>query len=302
MKIFFKLILLIVLLIIIYNILINNDYWYRICLSAFNEDYVKWYLCDKYVAKQFAKYIGFNVPKTYQLVKYPYNIKFNKKKYVVKPVDLCDGEGVYLINNNINMITNNVVNKDNIIKELCKLRASTMYKYYMHCHMYNNTVPFTGYIVEELLLDNEGNIPIDYKCYVFGGKLFFIAVTYDRQKINNKTHYKTVWMTKDWVPMYFSMSKKNYYYNNIKKPDNLDELIYIVEKAGKILNRHCRIDVYNVNNKIYFSEFTFFCGAFLHTFLCNTILGVLWHIYPDKNTEIKKIKELVPNYYNKHTD
>ena len=29
----------------------------------------------------------------------------------------------------------------------------------------------------------------------FGGRIYFIAITYDRKKINNKTVYKTVWMT-----------------------------------------------------------------------------------------------------------
>jgi len=58
-------------------------------------------------------------------------------------------------------------------------------------------------------------------------------------------------------------------------------MINLVENASKKLARHCRIDIYNINNKIYFGEFTFFCGAFLHTFLCNTILGVIWQFNPD---------------------
>ena len=46
--------------------------------------------------------------------------------------------------------------------------------------MYNGLIPYNGYIVEELLLDND-NIPSDYKCYVFGGKLYFTAVTYNEK-------------------------------------------------------------------------------------------------------------------------
>ena len=51
----------------------------------------------------------------------------------------------------------------------------------MYFRMYNGKIPFEGYIVEELLLDNN-KIPSDYKCYTFGGKLYFIAITYDRKK------------------------------------------------------------------------------------------------------------------------
>ena len=35
----------------------------------------------------------------------------------------------------------------------------------MYFRMYNGKIPFEGYIVEELLLDNN-KIPSDYKCYL----------------------------------------------------------------------------------------------------------------------------------------
>ena len=38
----------------------------------------------------------------------------------------------------------------------------------------------------KLLLDENNNIPNDYKCYVFGGKLYYTAVTYDRKVIQRK--------------------------------------------------------------------------------------------------------------------
>ena len=182
------------------NILIKNDYWYRICFSSIKKDYYKWILSDKYIAKKYViKYLGFYIPKTYQLVKNPEDINFNKLKlnYVIKPTDLCDSVGVYLIKNNINQINGKKVNPKKIIKELNNLRKTVDEKYYMYFRMYNGKIPFKGYIIEELLLDNE-KIPSDYKCYTFGGKIYFIAITYDRKKINNKTTYKTVWMTRDW--------------------------------------------------------------------------------------------------------
>ena len=286
---------------IIRYILIKNDYWYRICYSAVNKDYYKWILSDKYIAKLYAQHLGFHIPKTYQLVDKPENINFNSlpQNYVIKPVDLCDSTGVYLIKNNINLINDKIINKDIIINELNDLRKTIDRNYYMYYYMYNGKIPYKGYIVEELLLDNE-NIPYDYKCYVFGGKVYFIAITYDRQKINGKTVYKSVWMTPDWKPMYFNMSRKNYYYNHLPKPKNLYTLIKLLENASKNLERHCRIDVYNINGKIYLGEFTFFCGAFLHTLLCNTILGIIWQCNPDNNKKkLKFIHNIVPDYYTK---
>ena len=38
---------------------------------------------DKYIAKKYAQYLGFNIPKTYQLVKNPEDIDFNKLKKIM---------------------------------------------------------------------------------------------------------------------------------------------------------------------------------------------------------------------------
>lgn len=272
---------------IIKRLLEKNDYWFRICKSALTQDYYKWILSDKYIAKLYAKHLGFDVPKTYQIVSEPQHINFKElpNQYVIKPLDLCDSTGVYLINNNINKINNKKITSNEIIQELHNMRLGITQEYYMYYYMYNGKIPCKGYIVEELLLDNQ-EIPYDYKCYVFGGRLYFIAITFDRQKKNNKTVYKSVWMTRNWEPIYFSMCKKNYYYRYLKKPNNLENLISKVEYAAQNLQRHCRIDVYNINEKIYLGEFTFFCGAFLHTFLCNTLLGIIWELNPDKKKKI----------------
>ena len=92
------------------------NYWEQILENRKKRDYIKWILCDKYIAKQFAETIGFKIPKTYQLTNKPTNIKFNIKQYVVKPTDLCDGYGVFLMNNNVNMIDNKHTKPPTIIK------------------------------------------------------------------------------------------------------------------------------------------------------------------------------------------
>jgi len=297
-------------LIIIIIILINInyiywtyvDYWSLILKSTLKKDFTKWILCDKYVAKEYAKLNGFKVPKTFQLTKYPNNIKF-LNTCVIKPTDLCDSEGVYLIKNNINLKTNKKVNKDKIKKKFSKIRSKIGNEHYMHDKMYNGLVPFTGYIVEELLLDDNGNIPEDYKCYVFGGKLHYIAVTFDRITINNKQQFKSVWFDSEWNPIYFSMIQKGYKYKKLKKPKNFEKLKNLVENMSKILKRHCRIDLYIINNDIYLGEYTFFCGAFLHTIYCNLQLGLTWLKNPDdiEHTD-KRINSLIPEFYNNPND
>jgi len=288
------------------------NYWEQILENRKKRDYIKWILCDKYIAKQFAETIGFKIPKTYQLTDKPTNIKFNIKQYVVKPTDLCDGCGVYLMNNNVNMIDNKHTKPPTIIKKYNEIRSSIKHEYYMHELMYDFKVPFKGYIVEELLLDENNDIPSDYKCYAFNGRVFLIAKTYNRHSVKDNNNQQTqvfhsVWMTRNWKPIPVPMIKENYKYQKLPKPRGYDKMIHLVENASRILQRHCRIDVYLINGEVYFGEFTFFGGAFLHTRLANNILGLKWNKNQDnidindKNNKklIKQLNALQPPFYTK---
>lgn len=278
----------------------NLEYYSQIINNSKISDFTRWILTDKYVGKKYAELFGFKIPKTYQLIKYPQDIKF-RKTCVIKPVDLCDSKGVYLIKENINLKTNKIINKNLIIKELQEIRSKIFDEYYIHENMYNGLIPFGGYIVEELLLNNNNQIPSDYKCYVFNGRIYYIACTFNRKIINNKQVFNSIWLNRQGEPIYFPMIKKGYKYDkNFKIPNGFNKMINLVENLGKNLKRHCRIDVYIINNDIYFSEFTFFCGARLHTSYCNFILGYLWFKYPDNYSYYdKKIDQLIPPFYNK---
>lgn len=280
----------------------NIEYYSQIINKSLIKDYTRWILSDKYVAKKYAKLHGFKVAETYQLVKYPHHLdfSFNKKSFVIKPVDLCDSGGVYLIKDNVVLNSNTNFNKNIIILELQKLRSSISDEYYMHEKMYNGIIPYSGYLIEELLLDNNGNIPKDYKCYVFNGKIHYIATTFNRRKIDNKQYFDGLWFDRDWNPIKIPMLKKNYKYcNNIEKPKYLNKLIYLVEKMACKLKRHCRIDVYLIKDDVYFGEYTFFTGAKLHSFYCNFVLGLKWLNNKDNyNYNDPILKTLVPPFYN----
>jgi len=281
------------------------DYWEMILNNRIEPDYVRWILSDKYIAKEYAKTIGFKTPESYQLVSDVGEINFNKLpiNYVIKPVDLCDSEGVYLMKDNLNLIDGQTIPRDQQSRKICqslkKLRYQVDSSYYMYDLMYHGMTPYTGYIVEELLLDADGNLPSDYKCYVFGGKVYFIVCTYDRQIIDGRQTYKSVWMTPDWKPFWIPMTQKDYYFTRLPKPKCLDKLIQLVEKAGRKFERHCRIDTYIVNNEVYLGEFTFFCGAQKHSKLGNMILGSIWLMNPDNySKKIPELEDIVPDFYN----
>ena len=282
------------------------NYYQQIVRYRRIPDFIRWILSDKYIAKRYGEINGFSVPETYQLVKYPHNIDFSKldfkKGFVIKPTDLCSSEGVYLIKDNRNLLNGKEFNKEEMIKQLNGIRCKIGNEYFMHDLMFGGLVPFSGLIVEELLLDDEGMVPVDYKCYAFQGTVYLIAMTYNRRFKDEVQEFDSVWLTRDWRPLRIPMKKKNYKYRksvwNERIPEYL-EMIRLVEAVSKKLERHCRIDVYCVGGKVYLGEFTFFCGARIHTAICNLILGVIWMMKPDNYLAYdERIGSLIPDFYN----
>lgn len=282
-----------------YNYYYNNiEYWAQIENYSNKPDLIKWLLTDKFISKKFAEKNGFCVPKTYQHVKNPFDIDFSKlpNNYVIKPVDLCDSYGVHLIKDNINLMTGKKINSNlDIIRGLLNARLEVGNLCYMYYNVYKRP-PSKYYIVEELLLEDD-NPPCDYKCYTFSGKIYYIAVTFNR-RIEKTQKFDVIWMTRDFQPIKTKMLIDGYKSDaKINKPPELDELIKKVEAVSIKLKRHCRIDCYIYNKKIYLSEFTFYPGAFLHTKICNFKLGLLYKMYPDKNIYLPDIEDCIPKDY-----
>lgn len=289
----------IILIYIIYHFYITNiDYWGQIYYNSLIPDYTRWLLSDKYIAKEYAKLYGFKVPKTYQLTNNLNKIKL-KDNCVIKPVDLCDSAGVYLIKNNYDIRNNRLADINIITKELDILRRNVGSEYYMYDKMYDGLSPYNGYIVEELLLDDNGSPANDYKCYVFGGKLYYIALTHCREINNGVQTFKSCWYDRDFNPITYHMINKNYDYKNIDKPNGFDKLVSLVENISNILKRHCRVDCYLINGEVYLGEFTFFCGAFLHSYYANFLLGKAWLEHPDDYYHFdNNIIKCIPSNYN----
>ena len=106
-------------------------------------------------------------------------------------------------------------------------------------------------IIEELLQEN-GKLPIEYKIHVFNGVAKNLyAVTSRGVDIRYNQYYI------DWTPFdgsQFNGWKKTDY--PLDKPKNWDEMVKMAEKLAKPFP-FVRVDLYNIDGKIYFSEMTF---------------------------------------------
>lgn len=111
---------------------------------------------------------------------------------------------------------------------------------------YSNIKP--RIIIEEYL----GESPLEYKIHVFNGKAKYLYVVSNRGK---DIRYTNLYI--DWKP--FNGAQFNGWKTSetkINKPSNFDEMVKIAEKLAKPFP-FVRVDLYNINGKIYFSEMTF---------------------------------------------
>lgn len=112
-------------------------------------------------------------------------------------------------------------------------------------------------IAEEVLPNEPGTTTLtDYKIWCFNGKAYYIWVCNDRSKGGNSAHVMTYDL--NWNPHpEFSVFNSDYLRGKIiPRPDNLDEMIRVAERLSQGFPE-LRVDLYNVQGKVYFGELTF---------------------------------------------
>ena len=105
-------------------------------------------------------------------------------------------------------------------------------------------------IAEEYLENVEGDL-WDYKFWCFDGKVKFLQV--DRSRLSN--HVQRFY-SPDWKPLSFTIQNHIIDEVILDKPASLEEMINVSENLSKIFC-FVRVDLYCLNNKIYFGEMTF---------------------------------------------
>lgn len=133
--------------------------------------------------------------------------------------------------------------------------------YYEHReYPYKNVEP--RIIAEKLLTDADNHDLKDYKFMCFNGVCKMIFVCSNRSKHNVNVDF--------FDPQWNHLPFKRHYNNSsipIQKPRNLEKMISLAEKIShNIVSPFVRIDFYEIINKIYFGEITFFPGAGLEEF------------------------------------
>ena len=119
---------------------------------------------------------------------------------------------------------------------------------------------------------------VDHKIRCIDGKALYDFVCYDRNLESGSGGSKTIYDLYDihtWQPMHQYLADIDMEYRNVPRPKNLEKMIEIAERIGQGFPQ-VRVDLYNVDGKIYFGEMTFtaFSGMNNHfTMKFNRMVG-----------------------------
>lgn len=219
-----------------------------------HEEYTQ--LVDKYEAKQFvASIIG--------------------KEYIIPTIGVYDSieeiDFEYLPQQFVIKCTHNsggiIVCKDKQkldIKNSCKqlekwLKVNPYWK--NREYPYKNVKP--RIIIEQYMEDESGYELKDYKFFCFDGEPKCLFVATDRGKEGEETKFD--FFDLEWTHLPFTNGHPNSK-QSISKPNSFENMIEISRRLSQGFP-HVRVDLYNINGRIYFGELTFFHWSGLTPFV-----------------------------------
>lgn len=144
------------------------------------------------------------------------------------------------------------INREQIISTMSRRLRRNFY-YETKEWEYKNIKPLI--VVERLLTKSDGEVPNDYKINCFGGKCEFIYCSIDRGGRNYRRIYNRDWVGIDMTWCAPGLETEKFSGPDIDRPLNFKKMIELAEKLAVNFG-YIRVDLYNVDGKIYFGELT----------------------------------------------
>ncbi len=145
--------------------------------------------------------------------------------------------------------------RDEVIDTLSKWLSEN---YYDADREYHYAAIKPEIIIEEQLDDGNAHGPLNYSFWCFTGKASMIQVDNSKRSIN--PFYDVNWNKLNLT------SRRNLPDCDIERPTNLDEMLTVAHTLAKDFD-FVRVDLYNVDGKVYFGELTFTPGSGRFKFL-----------------------------------
>ena len=138
---------------------------------------------------------------------------------------------------------------------------------------YRNVQPLA--FAEEFLSTRSGEIPVDFKFFVFNGTVRMIQVDLERFISHSRCLYDPDWQL---FPAVMGYPRGKGY----PRPDNLAEMIRCAQQLADGID-FVRVDLYNVDGRIVFGELTNYPGGGLEEFTPRSFdatVGAWWQLDP----------------------
>jgi len=162
------------------------------------------------------------------------------------------------------------------IKKKLKKYLSCNFAYYSLELQYRDIEPKI-YIEKFMLPDGEADLP-DYKFFCFNGTVYCLYLMINTFPDHHAANLGI--FDREFTLLEYHRGDFKTISHQLEKPDNFDEMIEIAETLSKGFS-HVRVDLYNINGKIYFGEMTFTTGGGLFKHEpeeFDRILGEQWDI------------------------
>lgn len=160
------------------------------------------------------------------------------------------------------------------LKRIIVTSLATDYATYA-CEMhYSSIKPLI--IAEKYISTDDGDLK-DYKFLCFNGRPYYCWVDIGRYSNHKRNVYDLNWNLQNWNQFHYGNSA-----SSIDMPENFDKMVEIAETLSEGF-KHVRVDLYNVDGRIYFGELTFTNGAGFEEITpaaMDYVLGDLWMIDP----------------------
>lgn len=217
-----------------------------------HEDMKEWArLADKISVRDFVKERGHEdiLTKLYGVWDKAENIDYNKlpDKFVIKCnhdcgsthiIDKAKGFDKEILNQELNIRVAKRFGYESTEPHYTKIEPKIMAEEYI-----------------PLSKDINSSSQVDYKFWCFNGKIHHCFICYDRRP-NGHASYD-MYKVEDWTPCREGFPEKiqKLGFKGIPRPQNLEKMIKVAQDLSKGFPE-IRVDLYNVNGKIYFGELT----------------------------------------------
>jgi hypothetical protein len=153
-----------------------------------------------------------------------------------------------------NLVLDQPIDRAAVVARL-KTLLSQNYYWPMREYQYYEIEPRV--MIEEFLNDGHPDGPLDYRFWCFNGRPEAIMV-------DNHPHTLSSFYSADWEPLYATYRVKEHW-REIARPSNLAGMRDIAARLSAPFD-FVRIDLYSINGKTYFGEFTFAPTAGMNKF------------------------------------